>query len=218
MATDSLFFFNDTATTEIYTLSLHDALPISGGGAPAGCDPRGLGLNPVITTLWNTYLPIPNDCGRGDGVNYCGYVGTIATPQTSNFGVARIDHDFAKNWHFNGTYHYYKLTNTVSDQWDIGGFFPGDTKGQYAAIRQKPQNAWIYTAGLTTDIKPGLTNDFHFSYTRNWWAYLDPSGVPNVAGYPAALEVGGENSGAGSSPVFIPYNTNKQNEIGRAHV
>src|SRR6266481_2651323 len=28
-----LFFFNDTATTEIYTLSLHDALPISAGGA-----------------------------------------------------------------------------------------------------------------------------------------------------------------------------------------
>src|SRR3712207_7565339 len=25
-----LFFFNDTATTEIYTLSLHDALPIFG--------------------------------------------------------------------------------------------------------------------------------------------------------------------------------------------
>ena len=24
-----VFFFNDTATTEIYTLSLHDALPIS---------------------------------------------------------------------------------------------------------------------------------------------------------------------------------------------
>src|SRR5947207_14388928 len=28
------FFFNDTATTEIYTLSLHDALPISFSGAP----------------------------------------------------------------------------------------------------------------------------------------------------------------------------------------
>src|SRR5258705_4525379 len=27
--TIALFFFNDTATTEIYTLSLHDALPIS---------------------------------------------------------------------------------------------------------------------------------------------------------------------------------------------
>src|SRR5438067_5991112 len=28
----SFFFFNDTATTEIYTLSLHDALPIFLGG------------------------------------------------------------------------------------------------------------------------------------------------------------------------------------------
>src|SRR2546428_11058529 len=32
------FFFNDTATTEIYTLSLHDALPISRDGADAGRD------------------------------------------------------------------------------------------------------------------------------------------------------------------------------------
>src|SRR2546422_1938185 len=32
------FFFNDTATTEIYTLSLHDALPISWG-----IDPERLG-------------------------------------------------------------------------------------------------------------------------------------------------------------------------------
>src|SRR6266487_6638416 len=29
---NSFFFFNDTATTEIYTLSLHDALPISRRG------------------------------------------------------------------------------------------------------------------------------------------------------------------------------------------
>src|SRR5260221_13346118 len=30
-----IFFFNDTATTEIYTLSLHDALPICRFGAEA---------------------------------------------------------------------------------------------------------------------------------------------------------------------------------------
>src|SRR3989442_10158737 len=34
------FFFNDTATTEIYTLSLHDALPIYHvPGGWAGCPP-----------------------------------------------------------------------------------------------------------------------------------------------------------------------------------
>src|SRR5215813_11786485 len=42
------FFFNDTATTEIYTLSLHDALPISGGPASAAdartLTPRALPL------------------------------------------------------------------------------------------------------------------------------------------------------------------------------
>src|SRR5579872_7201652 len=180
--------------------------------APSGLDTRGLGTNPVIQTLWNTYLPLPTDCTTGDSLNYCGYSGAIKTPQRSDFGVARIDHDFAKNWHFNATYHYYRLTNTVSDQWDIGGFFPGDVKGQYSAIRQKPQVPWIYTAGLTTEISSSVTNDVHFSYTRNWWAYGDPSGVPNVQGYPAALEIGGENSGAtqATSPIFGPYNTNNQ--------
>src|SRR3712207_7514693 len=35
----TFFFFNDTATTEIYTLSLHDALPICAGAW------RGLGAH-----------------------------------------------------------------------------------------------------------------------------------------------------------------------------
>src|SRR5689334_25219359 len=34
------FFFNDTATTEIYTLSLHDALPICHRRAAAAVPPR----------------------------------------------------------------------------------------------------------------------------------------------------------------------------------
>src|SRR5258708_39978885 len=40
-----VFFFNDTATTEIYTLSLHDALPISvlGGGARHGSEVEVVG-------------------------------------------------------------------------------------------------------------------------------------------------------------------------------
>src|SRR5438874_6241397 len=54
----SLFFFTDTATTEIYTLSLHDALPISADPGPATGAPAraprarrrlagGAGLPPV---------------------------------------------------------------------------------------------------------------------------------------------------------------------------
>src|SRR6202021_3872885 len=36
-------FFNDTATTEIYTLSLHDALPIYRGGMGGGGMMGGMG-------------------------------------------------------------------------------------------------------------------------------------------------------------------------------
>src|SRR2546430_15755851 len=34
LTSNCFFFFNDTATTEIYTLSLHDALPISPHAGP----------------------------------------------------------------------------------------------------------------------------------------------------------------------------------------
>src|SRR2546429_6092481 len=40
MHTTVIFFFNDTATTEIYTLSLHDALPISRARDPASVSER----------------------------------------------------------------------------------------------------------------------------------------------------------------------------------
>src|SRR6201985_3931263 len=42
--THVLFFFNDTATTEIYTLSLHDALPIYWPGTPVSAGPASRSL------------------------------------------------------------------------------------------------------------------------------------------------------------------------------
>src|SRR5579862_9978602 len=42
------FFFNDTATTEIYTLSLHDALPIS----PACSPPPSPGSGSASGAAW----------------------------------------------------------------------------------------------------------------------------------------------------------------------
>src|SRR4026209_3066024 len=43
-----LFFFNDTATTEIYTLSLHDALPIYEKSVAATCAPRPRFTQPIV--------------------------------------------------------------------------------------------------------------------------------------------------------------------------
>ena len=59
------FFFNDTATTEIYTLSLHDALPISppGGGQRKESCIDGLHAQTVDH-------PECNDPGSGEMARY----------------------------------------------------------------------------------------------------------------------------------------------------
>src|SRR3712207_8926674 len=57
------FFFNDTATTEIYTLSLHDALPISRGPGRAGAAAVGEGPDPAPA---RARAPRPGD-GRFGG-------------------------------------------------------------------------------------------------------------------------------------------------------
>src|SRR5256885_16756898 len=48
------FFFNDTATTEIYTLSLHDALPISLAVELAPIRVNAVSPGVVRTNLWQT--------------------------------------------------------------------------------------------------------------------------------------------------------------------
>src|SRR3989442_3006319 len=46
------FFFNDTATTEIYTLSLHDALPISESSPAGSKSSRRPGVPRALVTAW----------------------------------------------------------------------------------------------------------------------------------------------------------------------
>src|SRR2546430_4437664 len=53
----SFFFFNDTATTEIYTLSLHDALPIYWTECPSGS---------FTTKLRFPFASLPTLAGRSE--------------------------------------------------------------------------------------------------------------------------------------------------------
>src|SRR2546422_5868536 len=53
---DVFFFFNDTATTEIYTLSLHDALPI----CPPGAACAATGLSAPNRSSLSPRPPVPS--------------------------------------------------------------------------------------------------------------------------------------------------------------
>src|SRR3712207_9021588 len=49
----TVFFFNDTATTEIYTLSLHDALPISVGSSLSRSQSPTSEIESVVSMMTN---------------------------------------------------------------------------------------------------------------------------------------------------------------------
>ena len=85
-------------------------------------------------------------------------------------------------------------------QVDIGGFFPGDTLGHCPpSLSMRPQQPWYFVAGLTTNITSNTTNDFHFSYLRNYWAWNDPGGVPQFSQLGGALEPFGEQHNGAQS-------------------
>jgi len=175
---------------------------------PAGaCDPRGIGINPIVSGIWSKYMPLPtSSIGAGDNYNTQAYISSIKEPQTSNNYVARIDHDFNDKWHWYATYRDYKLVSLTGSQIDIGGAIGNDKFGVPTAIAPRPQQPSIWTTGMTTTINPSTTNTFVFSYLRQFWQWSDAAGPAQPGfGLGGALEIGGESSSA-----LIPYNVNSQ--------
>ena len=116
------------------------------------CDPRGIGLNPVVKQLWNTFEPQPNSFNVGDGHNIQGFQGQVSLPTTSKFLVGRVDHDFGDKWRFFATYRYYALATLTTNQIDIGGALPGDKLGVPTSRAPRPQKPDFMVGGLTTTI------------------------------------------------------------------
>jgi len=190
-------------------------------------DPRGIGLDPTLANFYKTQLPqapannngsanglvgtFDQSCGAlsgsiCDSVNVIGYKANVLLPQSSNFLATRADHDFGAKWHLMASYRYYSFTNLTSNQVDIGGVL-GGTLGVPKAVAPRPQQPWYFVVGLTTNISTSLTNDFHYSYLRNFWQWKGANAPAQVAGAAGAIEPLGESS----TIVMAPYNVNAQN-------
>jgi len=184
-----------------------------GSSTFAPCDPRKIGLNPIVNQIWSQWMPTANDpaCSISstncDQHNTFGYKGTLPLPYKDNNWVFRLDHDFGQKNKFMGSYRYYKIIgNPDTSQLDVGGVLPGDTKGQFAAKRLYPQYPGILNFDWTSIVTTHLTNDLHYNYTYNWWAWDGPGSVTQpINGLGGAVEIGGESASA-----LIPYNVNTQ--------
>jgi hypothetical protein len=173
-------------------------------------DPMNIGIDPLVQQIWTKYEPKSNaSCHYGlcDGTNVLGYSANLSLPQTSNFMATRLDHDFSDKWHFMSSYRYFKQKRATDDQVDIGGFFKGDTMGVPTSQSNDPQDAWFFVAGLTTNISPNFTNDFRYSFLRNWWQWGRAGDIPQLPGLGGALEI---FSGEDRHQSLAPYNVNTQ--------
>ena len=201
----TLRFRDASGTVRDYPLATSTSC---GPGNTSACDPRGLGLNPVVSALWS-HMPMGNDPTVGDGLNTIGFRSTVNTPISSDYGIGRLDHYFSDNWHFMGSIRYSEATSLLNTQVDIGGLLKGDTFGNPVAIKGESAQPHYFVAGLTGQITPTLTNDLRFGYLRDWWWFPGVLPFPQVPGTVGAIEVAGGSSAFGGL-LDGPVDTNTQ--------
>ncbi|HEV2348794.1 MAG TPA: carboxypeptidase regulatory-like domain-containing protein [Terriglobia bacterium] len=183
----------------------------TGAGLP--CDPRGIGVSSVVSTMWSQYMPEPNSFNtNGDKLNTFAYRSTLTLPLNNNILIGRIDHDFGSKFRWYTRYTWYKQDIPTTNEVDIGGLLKGDTKGVAASASSNNNQPAVVVTGLDATITPTLTNSFHFGYTRNEWNWIR-NGVqtPQIAGSAGAIEIDGESTNA-----LIPVNIDTQNSRNRA--
>jgi hypothetical protein len=220
-----LGLLTDDMTGAIYNLN-PTAVTYNGITYPGTADdPRGIGINPLVQTIWNKYEPATNaNCTQtlcdhpaaGTTSNVQGFSANLAQPTTSKFAVGRLDHDFSSKWHFMSSYRWFSLHAATDSQVDIGGFFSGDTLGTPASQSNLPQQAFLWTAGLTTNISTNTTNDLHYSFLRNFWQWKRTGDPAQTATLGGALEIdSGQSAGFGQVNDLGPYNVDTQNTRNR---
>ena len=203
--------FRDGAGNIIsYSLQPGSVANLCGSSGTGSCDPRNLGMNPAIRQLWQLE-PAGNDTSLGDGLNTIGFSAFGKLPTTSNLGLIRLDHSFGSRLHWTMSYRYYKEDAGILRQADIGGILPGDIKGVPTINSRIPRQPRYLVSGLTANITPKLTNDFHVSYLRDWWQWISLPPFAQLPGTtPAALVPGGDTLNA-----LVPVNIDTQGSRNR---
>ncbi len=194
-----LQFRDGNGAVQQYNLGTAQSCGTTGTGA---CDPRALGLNPLVNTIWSKYEPEGNDASIGDGLNTTGFTQAANFPINDQFIVTRVDHSFGQNWQLMASYRYFSEAAASTRQIDIGGIVAGDTLGSPVSVSSIPREPRYFVAGLTGQLSPTLTNQLHFDYLRDWWDWETlgaPIQLPGLTD--GALEIGGESSNA-----LIPMN------------
>lgn len=184
-----LQFPDATGTVRQYSLQPGNITTACGG---VSCDPRNIGMSPVIASEFALY-PNGNNPSLGDGLNTTGYTFDAPTPIAQNLGVVRVDYIINSKWASFVTYHYADTARVGTEQFSIV-----DTSAP-GSVAQDPIKAAFFTFELVGQLTPSLTSVTHGSFLRDWWGWTRQPPSPLVSGTEQALEMAGEGAGTSNS-------------------
>jgi Carboxypeptidase regulatory-like domain len=185
--------------------------PLASSCGPTGtaaCDPRGLGVSPVVMSELALF-PAGNNTGEGDGVNTIGLTIPVPSPVSTNVGKLKLNYVINNKWTSFVTWQYSETARTGTEQVDI--------LGTPKSVSSDPYYANFYTFQVQGQLSPTFLSVTHGSFLRNWWGWSRQAPTPLVSGTNNALIIGGENThedtgnySSGGAILAQPINLNTQ--------
>ncbi len=148
------------------------------------CDPRGLGISPLVKTYFANLYPGGNDPSVGDGLNLIGYRYPADTSSTNDTAVVRLDHNFNDSWRFAGSLIYQRQRIKDTSQLEMDKTITGGTG--FKNLSGSPRDPRNVSLTLTGQITPHLLNELRGGWNRQDFAstgslarvQLTEAGVP----------------------------------------
>jgi len=165
---------------------LTTACPTASGAPGAPCDPRAIGVSPVVMSQL-ALLPNGNDTSEGDGVNTIGFDHPLATPISTNIGKFKLNYDISTKWTASGSFQYSSTERTGTEQFSL--------LGPPHSVSADPYFANFFTWQVQGQISPTFLSVTHGSFLKNWWGWSRLTPAPLVTGTDAALQISGEGDG-----------------------
>jgi hypothetical protein len=189
---------NTAGVINTYSLTPGSISANCGATGTDPCDPRGLGLDPLIANYFKL-LPEPNNFSAGDGVNVpgglnsAGFTSSFVNPITEDIAVGRLDYVINPKWNIFGTYHYNRYRLSTTNQFDI-------TAGKTPhLVGNTPVEPRLVTFMLQGTIGSHFTSQTHGSYMRDWWSWNRAALTPQLPGISGAINLSGEARIAGTA-------------------
>lgn len=164
---------------------------LCGPSGDQACDPRGIGISPVVTNLFKN-LPAVNDPSAGDGFNTGGFRGIVTNPLNNDYYNSRFDYNVSDRWRADFAFRYFGEVSTGSGLLDIRN---GDVRSRETS----PTRQNMISGGISGLITNNLSGEFRFGWVRTRTAVdrLRPNGSA------AELALAGTETGITNGQAFV---------------